>query len=100
MDAAGILRDKYHATVELCPDFLEVELIHALPKEYSAGGRYPVLLMIEFMYRQQSGRMPERVREAELREPTQLLDLRDRTKDYENNERIKDLLKKIDQDLR
>jgi hypothetical protein len=97
--AAEILRDKYHATVELCPDYLEAELIRSVPKEDSASGKYPVILMIEFMYRPDLGRMSVRVREDELEEPTQLLEFRDRTKDYEKNSRIEDLLRRIDEDL-
>lgn len=89
---ADLLKKKHLADhVEFGPDFLEVELTHALPKERSADGKNPVLLRIEFMIRREAGLIPGHIYETELRQPTQLFEWRDRTKDYENNSEVQKL---------
>lgn len=89
---ADVLKKRHLADhVDWGPDFLEVELMHALSKERSADGKNPVLLRIEFMIHRETGLIPGHIYETELSQPTQLLEWRDRTKDYENKSEVQNL---------
>ncbi|MGB9022062.1 MAG: hypothetical protein WCC94_01345 [Candidatus Bathyarchaeia archaeon] len=97
-----LLREKYKAHVEPAADLFGVELIRSLPRESSVDKEHDVLLSIEFTVDPKTGRMlgQTKIFEIELKTSTQVLESRDRTKEYEKHSFVVDLTERIQADMR
>ncbi len=85
-NVAEMLRRKYHATVHASPNYLEVEMIAPIPK---------TLLRIEFKVLQEAGPGEWKMFERELGQ----LEWREKTRDYEWDPDVLNVIKEIRDDI-